>query len=200
MPEYFTLPELRELPQVGDSSKYPDSRCESVAAAVVTTIDGEVFGSSAVGFVPRTVTETLDGNGRGALVLRTPYVRSLTSVTVDGVAVTVGDLVANGGILRYADAGPTWPVGRQNVVVTYSAAYGTGSTPPPDIKEAALQLTRYRLLAGAATSEVSARALSRSDDGGTINFATAGADRPTGYPDVDAVVIRYRDRIAGGFA
>ena len=84
--------------------------------------------------------------------------------------------------------------------VTYQAGYST--TPPADIKYAALRATRWLLLEGKASNAVSPRQTSiTSEMGGTVNFATAGVDRPTGYPDVDAVIVGWRNKInVFGFA
>lgn len=193
MPEYFTLDEFRTLPQVSNTSTYPAARVDLAAAYIVSIIEREV-GTS---FVPRTVTETYDG-GFGSILLRAPYIRSVTSVTENGVAVT-DTLTTVDGVLRRFAAGTytpalSWATGVGNVSVTYQAGYST--TPPGDIKEAAMQATRWRLLATNSNAELSARQTSLTNDvGATIQFAVAGTDRPTGYPEVDTVIVGWRDRI-----
>lgn len=200
MPDYFTVAELRAMPHVGDTSKYPDALVTSTAAEIEAIIDSEVFGPSGVGFVDRTFVERVDGNGRPELLLATEYVRSLTTVTVGGASVDVSTLTAQHGILRRTSSALPWPLGVENVVVTYEAGYGAAV--PADIKAAAMRGTRYRLLATAQNSELNARQTSITNDvGGTISFAVAGPDHPTGYPDVDATIVRWRDRmVVGGFA
>lgn len=199
MPDYFTLPELRALPNMYETDRYPDARVESVAASVTAIIDREVFGASGVGFVERPLTETVDGNGLDTLILGTPYVRSVTALTVGGTVTDYSTLLVEGGVLRYPTSG-VWPSGRGNIAVTYLAGYS--ETPPADIKEAALVATRWRLMATNSNAEMNARQTSISNDvGGTIQFSVAGADRPTGYPDVDATIIGWRNRIPSyGFA
>lgn len=193
MPEYFTLDEFRTLPQMGNNSTYTAARVDAVEAYVVAIIEREV-GTS---FVPRTVTaETHDG-GCNTILLRSPYIRSVTSVTENGVAVT-DTFTAVDGVLRRFSAGTYTPVwwtsGTGNVAVTYEAGYS--ATPPADIKEAAMQATRWRLLATNSNAEMSSRQTSMTNDmGATIQFAVAGADRPTGYPEVDAVIVGWRERI-----
>lgn len=193
MPEYFTLTELKALP---DMSSETDVRIEAAAAWAVAVIEREV-GTS---FVSRTVVETHDGTSTGAIVLASQYVLGVTSVTEGGVA--VAGVTARDGILTKSGGSRSFATGTGNVVVTYAAGYSTA--PPADVKEAALQATRWHLLEGRAANTVNARQTSHTDDlGGTVTYAVAGADRPTGYPDVDAVIVGWRDKLdmpAFGFA
>lgn len=198
MPEYFTLAELRALPDMDDDTRYTDDRCEAAAAYVVAIIE-RVVGTS---FVPRDVTQVFDGHmASDDVVLSASYVRSVTSATVDGVSVSDDLRVAPGGVLRRFPVGTyvpdVWPTG--NVTVEYTAGYS--DTPPGDIKEAALQATRARLLTMDSQAGIDDRRTSMSTDQGTVNFVVAGEDRPTGYPEVDAVIVGWRDKLGGfGFA
>jgi hypothetical protein len=79
----------------------------------------------------RTVSETYSGRGQPGLVLRTQPAMSVTSVTVDGVALAAsGYRLADSGVLYrvagYADL--PWPCGRENIGVVYVA--GRPGTPP----------------------------------------------------------------------
>lgn len=197
MPDYFTLAELNALPNMSEA-KYTEARKEAAAAYIVGIIE-RVVGTS---FVARTVTDEVHDGGGTSIVLASPFVRSVTSATVDGVAVT-DTLVARAGVLRRYATGSnvplTWAAGSGNVKVTYTAGYS--ATAPADIKEAALQATRYRLLATNSNSDMAARQSSVSTGDGVIQYVIAGQDRPTGYPDVDAVIIGWRDQLrAFGFA
>ena len=183
MPEYFTLAELKALP---DMSGFSDDRIEAAAAGVVAIIEREV-GTS---FVPRTVTNEIHDGGI-PVVLGAPYVISVTSVSDSGSVVT-GTFTARDGVLLRASGSSTFTRGSGNVSVTYQAGYS--AQPPADIKEAALKATRWKLLESRASNDVSARQTSMTTDmGGTVNYAVAGPNRPTGYPDVDAVIIGWRD-------
>jgi hypothetical protein len=196
--EYFTATELDELPNMSEG-RYTTARKEAAAAYIVGIIERTV-GTS---FIARTVTDERHSGGYEAIVLKKPYVISVTSATEDGVAVT-DTLRAEGGVLQRFAAGsytPTrWATGTGNVLVTYQAGYS--STVPADIKEAALQATRWRLMATNSNSDLNARQTSITNEmGGTVNYAVAGKDRPTGYPDVDAVIIGWRDELdVFGFA
>lgn len=190
-PDYFTLDELRALPDMSDET---DARILAAAGWAVGVIEREV-GTS---FVARNVTAELHDGGSRSIILDSPYVLSVTSATSDGVAVTDVLRSAAGIVQRFSNANSfdpiAWSPGIGNVSVTYQAGYS--ATPPPDIKEAALQATRWHLLEGRETNVRSPRQTSLTNDmGGTTNFAVAGIDRPTGYPEVDAVIIGWRDRV-----
>jgi hypothetical protein len=108
MPDYFTLEEFRELPQMGDTDKYPDARINAVAAALTTIIERKV-GTS---FVSRTYTKVLP-QVNGDVVYATPYVLETTSVS------DTSSLLSD-------PCG--WAGGSRNVTVTYRAGY---SDEPP---------------------------------------------------------------------
>lgn len=194
MPDYFTLAELRALPDVSSTTTYPDARVEAVAAYIVAVIEREV-GTS---FVARTVTDEVHDGGGDTIVLTRPHVLSVTSVSVDGVALTTS-LRTQGGVLRqFSDAASYSPLsfasGSGNVLVTYSAGYS--ATPPADIKDAALWGTRARLLDTGSNAVINDRRSSISNEaGGTTSFVLAGDERPTGYPEVDAVILGWRARL-----
>lgn len=202
MPEYFTLPELRGLPDMGAVNTYTDAAVELAAAYIVGVIE-RVVGTS---FIGRTLTETYDGGDgwRYGLPLRSPFVVSVTSVTENGVAVSPVPVDPDGsGVLYKYPTGATrpslWSYGRANIVVTYVAGYST--VPPGDVKEAALQGTRYRLLATRSGAGQTGRRKNLVTDAGTFDLSTAGPDAPTGYPEVDAVIIGWRELLGSvGFA
>lgn len=196
-PDYFTLAELRALPQMADSNTYTESRCLSAAAWVTSMIEVEVGAS----FIGRTVTETHDG-GTYEIPLREPYVLSVTSATVDGVTVTDQLRVVDGVLRRFATGSYTassWGPGTGNVSVTYVAGYS--ATPPGDIKEVALQATRERLLQTDSNASTSSRMKTMNTEMGSSDVATAGADSPSGIPDLDAAIARWQRKLDNfGFA
>lgn len=195
-PEYFTTAAVQALP---GCSGFTEAEVLEAAAYFVDIVEREV----GTPFVPRSYTETLRGDGCTQLVLSQIYVRSLTSVTVGGVTVDVSTLDATHGVLRYATAtswGMTpWQWGVA-VVVVYSA--GAYATCPDDIKDAVLWATRDRLLGQSDASGIDSRKTSMTNDlGGTTTYLLAGEKRPTGYPDLDAVIASYvRNTASFGFA
>ena len=194
-PDYFLLTELRALPQMSDTTKYTEARCLAAAAYITSIIERECDAS----FVPRAVTETHDGSGTVYLELGARYVMAATAATVSGTVVTDTLAVKNGFLYRYttgATAPSIWPLGFQNVEVDYLAGYT--DTPPDDVKEAALKGTRAYLLSTASNSAMDDRRTSLNTEQGTIQYVVAGPDRPTGYPEVDAVILAYKRRLNAG--
>lgn len=197
-PDYFTLTEFRLLPDVASTSDYPDAKVLAAAAYFVDIVEREVGHP----FIPRSYTENLRGNGSTALVLSHPYIQSLTTVTVGGVSVNVAGLDATSGILRYATTtafGTTaWTYGAA-VVVTYSA--GPYATCPDDIKDSVMWATRDRLISQSELSGSWDRKTSVSNEFGTTQYVLPGEKRPTGYPELDALIASYcRTTAAFGFA
>lgn len=194
MPDYFTLDELRALPHVGDETQFPNERCEAAAAYIVGIIEREV-GTS---FVAREWTQTFDGGVRSlALTQSGGYVLSIEQVLAAGVDVT-DQAVLRGSYAARRDASP-WAPGVQTLTVKYKGGYS--ATPPPDVKEQALNGTRSHLLATADGSALNQRRTSLTTDQGVVAFVVAGENRPTGYPEVDAMILGWKRRIdAGGFA
>lgn len=198
-PDYFTLAELRALPDMNDTGAYPEAKILAAAAFFTKIVEREI----GTALIPRTFTETLDGNNLGTLVLGNLPVRSLTSVTVNGTAVATAGLGFGNGILRYvssyAASGQTWTKGIGNVVVTYVAGE---ATVPADIKNAVMWATRDRLLSQNNLNGIDVRRTSMTNDlGGTVSYVLPGEKRPTGYPELDALIASYvRTTPSLGFA
>lgn len=193
MPDYFTLVELRELPDMGDATKYPDARCEAAATAVVGVIEREV----GTAFIPRTVTAELHDGGCTGLVLHHADAIAVSSLTVGGVTADPSTYVLMSGVVQLTSG--AFGSGIGNVSVTYTYAYST--TPPGDVKEAALKGTRAHLIATRSNSTMDDRRTTLNTEAGTINFTVAGKDQPTGYPEVDAMILGWKERLdVDGFA
>lgn len=194
---YFTLADVRALPDMADTAKHSDQRLTAAGEWMEALIEREV-GTS---FVARVTTETLSGDDQdsdGGLKLGTPWVLQITAVTSNGAAFTAPQLaevkVADGYIFRQPGfaSSTAWDTGVRNIVITYNAGYS--ATPPFDIKDAALQGTRYRALRtiGAGVSD---RATAITNELTTTQLSTAGTDRPTGLPEVDVVIVGWRNKL-----
>ena len=195
--EYFTEAELRALPDVSDTTRYPLARVEVVAAYVVSVFEG-FCGFS---FIPRSHTELHSGTDANrhslGIVLSQRRPLAVTSLEQDGVAVSTSELVLRRGVVKRFASGATvpqeWNAGIDNLEIVYTAGY---SAVPGDTKEAALQATRARLLSTNSNAGIDDRRTSLTTELGTVNFVIAGEDRPTGYPEVDAVLLSYKKRRA----
>lgn len=101
---------------------------------------------------------TLDGTGTDCLLLPQLPVSSVTSVQVDGTAVTDYVLKSDGTLIRTMDteadtpSTATWPEGRQNVEIQYTHGYPSGDIPRP-LKQVALQLAARMYEQGNAMKE-----------------------------------------------
>lgn len=191
--DYFTEAELRALPQMSDTAKYTTARVEASAAYITSIIEREV-GTS---FIARNVAGELHDGGGYSIALDQRHALSVTSATENGVAVT-DTLSLQYGVVEKFSPGSfrpnLWSPGRRNVAITYTRGFSTA--PPADIKEAALKGTRWHLLATNSDSAVNARQTALTNEqGGTIQFSVAGIDHPTGYPEVDAVILGWRNRL-----
>lgn len=204
---YFTEAELRDLPQMSDAVKYTSAGVTSATNWIESVIERKV-GTS---FIARTFTETYDGDtanaAGGRLVLKQPFATAVTAVNSNGVLFTAGqllELMLRSGVLVRRPTGSYYPMpwapGVTNITVTYSASYST--TPPADIKEAALTAARDWLLRRYAQQGTSDRTMSLSTEMGNVVYATANdLFRPTGIPDVDAVIMGWANRLDNfGFA
>lgn len=197
---YFTATEFRSrLPDMADSAKYPDAMVTN-GLAWFTALAERFVG---VAFETRTYTDVLSGDGGINLVVLTPHVRSVTSVTINTVVDSGMTYTFFAGVVRRFPTGTLWPYpwlyGIDNISITYTAGYT--ATCPDDLKDAAMLAVRDRILTAYVGSGVSKRVGSASSDIGNMQYSMSGPDRPTGLPSVDEVLTGYRDRLAGfGFA
>lgn len=190
---YADLAEIRTLDALSNTTKYPAAKLEAARAQAEDRFE-EVTG---VAWVPRHDRQTVSGDATTQLLLRWPRPRSLIAITIDGTV--QGDLTKfrlySTGIVERT-AGSTWPReaagGGGNVIVEYTHGY---DRPSEDLRQAFLTYVRYLLLD--TTSRIPDRASVMSTDLGSFQLVTAGFKRPTGLPDVDAVLNDHDQRIPG---
>jgi len=120
-----------------------DAACDTVR-----TISERTFNAG-------TSTVTLDGSGTDAILLPDLPVTAAGTVTVNGGTVTDYVLNSNGVLFR-GTAGcwprPVWPMGRQNVRVTYEHGYQTVDV-PQDVRMVALSIAARLVVQGVALEE-----------------------------------------------
>lgn len=186
-PTYFDLDELRALPNVSDRTKYPDVAL-AAARDWITAIVERVCGTS---FVARRKVETIEYGD----LLPDRYTLSLISVLDSaGVDSTLdAGLTAAGRLTIATFFSPRAYATRPRLTVTYLA--GFSFSPPADLKHVMLQAARYRLVSVDGASGIPNRALTMANEFGNITLASASVDRPTGIPDVDAVIMGWARRV-----
>jgi hypothetical protein len=135
-----------------------------------------------IAFVPRyRHAETLTGDGGTSLMLSMPRVRAIRSITIDGTALTVGEL-ADLTIGPHVITGRTW---RGNIIVGYEHGW---DAPEEPVRQAALAMAHYYLTSGVIGGEgVDPRVEYITTPEGRINYSTDGL----GLPIVQAVIQDY---------
>ena len=107
------------------------------ASDYISTATGRLFGAT-------SKVDTFDGDGSATHLCKYWPVASVTTLVVDGSAITARATVTGNGFVLDGDyvrlCGYTYTVGVQNCVLTYSA----GVTIPTDIAQAAIELAAYR--------------------------------------------------------
>ena len=191
---YFTLPELRRQPGLSDSTRFSLNDLAEARFWITDVIDRVCT----VPFVPRYDRIVLDGSGLSSLMLPKPYVQQILGVSVGGTAYSTADVTAlviyPEGIIKRPSG--VFTAGDRNVSIRYSHGYrhGDGEAPPFDLRAAALRAARTYLL-GIKNSDLFDRATSITNEFGNIALALPGENRPTGIPEVDAVILGWRDRV-----
>lgn len=183
---WITAAELRVFdPGLANVDVYGEDQLETA----ITNAEAEIERIIGIAYNSRTATSEWHlGDGTEWLRLDNRWPTSITSVTVDGTALSAGviaEMVVDRrtGMVRYSGG---WTADA-DILVTY--AYGK-TAPPTDLKEAAMLLVRARL--GRTRNGVPDRAERYVPDGngGTYILSNPSATR-TGIPDVDAVLARY---------
>lgn len=189
-PDYFDLADFRLQPDMTDD-EYTDEVVLSSAAYITGIIEREV-GTT---FIVREYTDTYSGEDAIGIVIRRSFVVGVSSVEIDGEAITETPRTVDGVLYRVDATGAAveWPAGFGNIEVTYTAGYS--AEPPGDVLEAVIKGTRAHVLESASNSVMDSRRTSLSTDMGVLGFSVAGQDNPTGYPEVDSVILGWKRRL-----
>jgi hypothetical protein len=187
---YATVAEVRALEGLADTVIYPDATLQEGIDYATTVIDG-YCGTS---FELKAFSITLDGNGNFVIPTGVMFIKTLATITIDGIAQSVGNFYGRSdGLLVRAD-GDVFPHSSwgANVVVTGTAGFSTVA--PPDIKWAARTLARDYVLS--LKSRISGRALTVTNADGAVEVRAqpGGPGRPTALPDVNAVLNRNKHK------
>lgn len=187
---YATVAEVRALDGLADVVAYPDATLQQGIDYATGLIDG-YCGTS---FEAKSFSVTLDGNGNFAILTPVLFIRTITSVSVDGVAQDVAQLLGRkeGYVVRKdGDVFDYSPWG-SNVVIAGTA--GVTTTIPEEIKWAARTIARDYALN--LHSRIPSRALTIQNEFGQVEVRAqaGGQGRPTALPDVNAVLNRNKHK------
>jgi hypothetical protein len=189
---YAELAEIRALDALTNLTSYPTAKLETARLQAESRFEE----ATGVAWVPRHALETLTGRNSNTLLLRYRPPRTLIAATIAGTVVSdLATLRLEPYGLVSRTVGLTFPrpvTTAGNVTVEYTYGY---DTPPADLKQAFLAYVRYLLLD--TRSRIPDRASVMTTDSGTFTLVTAGFRRPTGLPEVDAVLNDYDMRVPG---
>jgi hypothetical protein len=190
---YATVAEVRALDGLADVTVYPDATLQQGIDYATKLID-DYCGTS---FEAKAFSVTLDGTSNYAIGTGVMFIRSITSVIIDGVAQNVANFLGRreGYVVRTDGEVFPFSLWGSNIVIAGTA--GVTTTPPDDIKWAARTIAREYALS--LHSRVSARALNLTNEFGQIVLAQPGGQgRPTGMPDVNAVLNKPANKHKAG--
>lgn len=154
-------------------------------------VEDQIEWSTGVAWVPRTALRRFDPGTRELPL--SPKVRTVRSVTIDGVAQSVADYVVDGGWLVHKSGRVFSGSNMGGVAVRFDHGY---DRPPERLRRAAIEAARH-LLFGERSSNIDPRAISFSNEWGSTTFARTTLDRPFGLPEVDGVISAFSHRSPG---
>ena len=187
----FDVAEMRAFDGAfASATTYPDAKMRAARTAAEQRLEK----ACRVAFTPRARRVVLAGNGTDTMRLPDNAVRRIVSLTVNDVAFTADELAAldvrEWGRLTRGDAYAFDDGAVVEVFYEHGLDY-----PDAPVVQAAMLLTREYLV----RSALSSRATVEATDVGFFRVSVAGPDRPTGIPEVDAVITdfgRRRPRVA----
>lgn len=188
---YFELAELRAMPGLSDTQRYPTSKL----AEARTKAQDELERDIGAAFVERYGEATMTGGGNTSLRLR-PYVRRILGVVNAGVALSQGEIDAltiyrSGEVVRSTGVFGTCETLR-DVVLRF--VYGWSAQPPTDVHDAALELARHHVLGWRSfvpDDPVEADDLGRETPSGDA------LDRRRGQDQIASVIASWKTRLGG---
>lgn len=183
---YATIAQLRALDGLDDVAAYPDATLQDGIDFATELID-DYCGTA---FEYKAFTVTLDGEGRTSLFADVLYMRTITSLKIDGVTFAGTLRTYDWGVLAFTD-GNVFPFGS---LIEIIGTAGMTAAAPKRIAWAARTIARDYCLN--LHTRIPSRALQLTNELGQIEVRAqaGGPGRPTNMPDVNAVLNRYKAR------
>mgnify|MGYP006342479541 CR=1 FL=1 len=177
---YFDIATLRAKPGMESTDRYPFAELVNAREWAQDLVEREC----ATSFLERFHIDRVTVATCSRIGVEFPWLRSLVSADVDGVAVDGTPQI--GGRTISGD----WPAGL--ATIAYTSAFETEV--PRDLHDALVTAARYHLMATIGASGIPDRTRSQSNADGTIVLSVAGEKAPTGLPEVDVVISGYARR------
>lgn len=194
----FEIADLRAAhPELSDVERYTSAAIRTARDEATERLEE----AAQVAFATRRTIQTVSGDETTRLLMPHVEITAVNSVTLyneitgadavedefDGTEIADVEIDSHAGVLKRTTN--LWPYGHNNIVVDYE--HGYASTPNP-VKRAAMRLAVEALVPNALPS----RALAQSTDVGDFRISVANpeAGRPTGDPEVDAVILMFGRR------
>ena len=179
-----SLDELRRYKPLDDVRRYPSSLLDRAR----TSLENELDEAAGVSFTGKEFTVRVDGSGTTDLFLPVGRPRSISSVTVEGAALSATDLAAliideRGGVV----INPVpWRLGRANIVITGICGYQSA---PGQVPFAVSKGVRYMLV----DSPITDRAISTTNEDGTTSSLVVAGLRGAMFsiPELNSVISQY---------
>lgn len=181
---FFTLAQLRSQRGLANTTTYTNAHLAAARDIVEDLI--EHFTDNA--WVPQHKREVFDGDGCSELFLSRIGARRIISASISGTSqtTTAWTISASGRILSNGVPFATH-IAKQNVVIAYE--WGA-KRPPRDLANASLRLAKHILLS--TESSIPDRARMMQTEWGMFQLDAASEQKPTGIPEIDSVLMRYR--------
>ncbi|MGO1048798.1 hypothetical protein [Crossiella sp. CA198] len=184
---YTTIASVRAAEGFDNLALYPDTDVTAAIAWAETIID-DVTETS---WEHKVFQQWAAATGTDWIALPVIYPRRITSARL---VQTNTDLDVSQWRVESFTATIYLPTRLRGVLEVQGTA-GETAQAPPDIVFAADTLARFWLRD--LDSRIPDRAVSAQSEYGQIIFATASERRPTGLPDVDAILLRHSHRAPG---
>lgn len=186
---YFTVAEARNV--AGILSSYTDAEVEAARMAVEDQIEANCDTS----FVARYGSQGVNGSYGPFIRLNEAYIQKLISVIEDDIDVTSECTLDGRFVWRSSTATQPWSAGHRNIMVRYEGGYDT--SPPEDLRRKAMEATKATLNRESGQG-MPTNVLTMGTEVGTLRLAVAGLRQPFGFPEVDAVVALWAQRVDAG--
>lgn len=178
---YFEIAELREQSGLDDESIFSDALLVNARAAAEDLIET----ATGLAWVRRYRREVRDGPDSCSLIVKMyPEViaASVSGTSVSPEAYDDGELYLSSG----------WGCIRRSIIVEYEHGL---RVPPEDLRRATLRYAR--VVALDFKSRIPERAIQMNTEAGSFQLALASRERPTGYPEIDAILQQHDHRLPG---